>query len=333
MGPLVVLTDSVFPTLDPAREVLASIGAELRLAETPDPTQVAALAREADALMVTYMPIRAELIQQLQRCRIIARLGIGVDNVDVAAATRAGIVVTNVPDYCIDEVSDHALALLLALARRLFQADRSVRSGVWDVSAVVPVRRLRGRVLGLVGFGKIARALAQKARALGLEVLAYDPYLSREFIEAQGAHPVDLEELLRRSDFISIHVPLTSETRHMFNDESFRKIKPGAFLINTARGPIVDEAALLRALDSGQLAGAALDVLEREPPPSDSPLLRRGDVILTPHIAFYSEEALVELQTRAAEEVVRVLQGQAPRNPVNPEVLRASQPRSGGDQR
>lgn len=329
MGPLVVVTDSVFPTLEPAREVLASIGAELRLAEAPDPARVAALAQEADALMVTYMPIGAELIQQLRRCRIIARFGIGVDNVDVPAATRAGIVVTNVPDYCIDEVSDHALALLLALARRLFPADRSVRAGTWSVRVVTPIHRLRGRVLGLVGFGKIARALAQKARALGLEVLAFDPYLSPEFVEAQGARPVSLEELLQRSDFISIHVPLTPETRHLFNDEIFQKVKPGAFLINTARGPIVDEGALLRALDSGRLAGAALDVLEQEPPPADSPLLRREDVILTPHIAFYSEESLVDLQTKAAQEVVRVLQGQPPRNPVNPEVLEAAHARAG----
>ncbi len=324
MGPLVVVTDSVFPTLEPAREVLASIGAELRLAEASDPVRMSALAREADALMVTYMPIGAELIQQLSRCRIIARFGIGVDNVDVEAATRAGIVVTNVPDYCVDEVSDHALALLLALARRLFPADQSVRAGMWSVNAVTPIHRLRGRVLGLVGFGKIARALAQKAQALGLEVLAFDPYLSPEFIKTQGAHPVGLDELLQRSDFISIHVPLTPETRHMFNDETFQKVKLGAFLINTARGPIVDEGALLRALDAGQLAGAALDVLEREPPSADSPLMRRGDVIVTPHIAFYSEEALVELQIRAAEEVVRVLQGQRPRNPVNPEVLNIS---------
>lgn len=329
MGPLVVVTDSVFPTLEPAREVLSSIGAELRLAEAPDPFRVASLAREADALMVTYMRIGAELIQELPRCRIIARFGIGVDNVDVAAATRAGIVVTNVPDYCIDEVSDHALALLLALARRLFPADRSVRAGTWSVNVVTPIHRLKGRVLGLIGFGKIARSLAQKARALGLEVLAFDPYLAPEFMEAHGARPVSLEELLQSSDFISIHVPLTPETRHLLNDEAFRKMKPGAFLINTARGPIVDEEALLRALDSGQLAGAALDVLEREPPHSDSPLLRREDVIITPHIAFYSEEALIELQTRAAEEVVRVLQGQRPRSPVNPEVLDISHARLG----
>lgn len=329
MGLLVVVTDSVFPTLEPARRVLSQIGAELRLAEAPDPSAVAAAAREADALMVTYAPIPAELIRQLRRCRIIARFGIGVDNVDVAAATQAGIVVTNVPDYCIDEVSDHALAMLLALARRLVQADRSVRAGAWSVSALAPIHRLRGRTLGLVGFGKIARALAQKARALGLEVLAYDPYLSREFVEAQGARPVGFEELLQRSDFISIHVPLTPETRHLFDDAAFQKVKPGACLINTARGPIVDEGALIRALESGRLAGAALDVLEQEPPRPDSPLLRREDVILTPHSAFYSEESLVELQTKAAEEVVRVLQGQAPRNPVNPEVLSATHSRVG----
>ncbi len=328
MGPLVVVTDSVFPTLEPARRVLAQVGAELQLAEASDPGKVMELARKAEAVMVTYMPITAEFIGQLQRCRIIARFGIGVDNVDVVAATRAGIVVTNVPDYCVDEVSDHALAMLLALARRLLPADRMVRAGIWSVSALTPIHRLQGRVLGLVGFGKIARALARKAQALGLEVLAYDPYLSPEAIEAYGARPASFDELLEHSDFISIHAPLTPETRHLFNEEAFDKIKPGAFLINTARGPIVDERALLRALESGRLAGAALDVLEQEPPPADAPLLRRKDVLITPHIAFYSEESLVELQTKAAEEVVRVLQGQAPRNPVNPEVLSSSQPQS-----
>lgn len=321
MGPLVVVTDSVFPDLEPARQVLAEIGAELRLAPSPEPQAVVDLAREADALMVTYMPITADLIAQLRRCRIIARFGIGVDNVDLAAATRAGIVVTNVPDYCVDEVSDHALAMLLALGRRLPQADRRVRAGRWAISEVAPVRRMRGCVLGLVGFGRIARALAVKAQAIGLQVFAYDPYVPPEAMAALGVRSVDFDTLLAASDFISIHVPLTPETRHLFDEEAFRKVKRGAFLINTSRGPVVKEQALLAALESGHLAGAALDVFEKEPPPLDSPLLGREDVLLSPHMAFYSEESLQELQVKAAEEVVRVLRGQPPCNPVNPEVL------------
>ncbi|HWY53700.1 MAG TPA: C-terminal binding protein [Terriglobales bacterium] len=316
---LVAVADSVFPTLDPARAVLSKIGAELSLAEKPTPDAIVKVARGADAVLVTYAKITADMIWQMAQCRIIARFGIGVDNVDIAAATDAGIVVTRVPDYCIDEVSDHTLALLLALVRKIPFANSSVQAGRWEMSATVPIHRLRGRILGLVGFGRIPQLLAPKAKAFGLEVVTYDPFVPADITASAGVESVDFATLLKVSDYVSIHTPLMPDTQDLFNADVFRQMKPTAYLINTARGPIVDEAALACALDAGQLTGAALDVLSQEPP-TGSPLLGRDNVILTPHMSFYSVESLVELQTKAAEEVVRVLTGQMPRNPVNPKV-------------
>jgi D-3-phosphoglycerate dehydrogenase len=318
--PLVAVADSVFPNLDPAREVLSKIGAELRLSPAPTPEGILAVATGADALLVTYAKITAEMIQQMARCRIISRFGIGVDNVDIAAATSAGIVVTKVPDYCIDEVSDHTLALLLALVRKIPFANAQVQAGRWDMPAVVPIHRLRGSVLGLAGFGRIPQLVTPKAQAFGFRVVACDPYVPPEVFIRAGVESVEFSQLLNISDYVSIHTPLLPETRGLFNADTFRRMKPTAYLINTARGPIVDEAALAQALDAGQLAGAALDVMAQEPP-VNSPLVGRANVIITPHTSFYSEESLIELQTKAAEEVVSVLSGQAPRNPVNPEVL------------
>jgi D-3-phosphoglycerate dehydrogenase / 2-oxoglutarate reductase len=319
-SPLVAVADSVFPNLDLARAVVSRAGAELRLAPQPTPESIVATAKEADALLVTYAKITAEMIGQMKRCRIISRFGIGVDNVDLAAATRDGIVVTKVPDYCIDEVSDHAMALLLALVRKIPFSSARAHAGRWEMPAVAPIHRLRGRTLGLVGFGRIPQLVAPKAKAFGLRVISYDPYVPKAVMDQAGVGQVEFAELVRTSDYISIHSPLLPETHHLFNADVFRMMKPSTFLVNTARGPVVDEAALARALDGKQLAGAALDVLEQEPP-VNSPLFGRDNVILTPHTSFYSVESLEELQTKAAEEVVRVLSGEAPRNPVNPEVL------------
>jgi len=320
MSFLVAVSDSVFPNLDPAREVLSKIGAELRPASESTPEAILRVATAADALLVTYAKITAEMIARMKRCRIISRFGIGVDNVDIAAATNAGIVVTKVPDYCIDEVSDHALALLLAIVRKIPLSNAQVQAGRWEMTAVVPIHRLRGSVLGLVGFGRIPQLVAPKAKAFGLRVVACDPYVPAEIFTRAGVESVDFPQLLKISDYVSIHAPLLPETRGLFSADAFRQMKPTAYLINTARGPIVDEAALARALDEGQVAGAALDVMPQEPP-VNSPLVGRDNVIITPHTSFYSEESLVELQVKAAEEVVSVLNGQPPRNAVNPEAL------------
>lgn len=285
------------------------------------------VARNADAVLVTYAKITAEMISQMTRCRIIARFGMGVDNVDIPAATKAGIVVTRVPDYCIDEVSDHTMALLLALARKIPFANSRAHAGHWEMPAVVPIYRLRGSVMGLVGFGRIPQLVAPKAKAFGLKVISCDPFVSQETMNRAGVDKVEFSELVSVSDHISIHAPLLPETDHLFNASIFCKMKPTAYLINTARGPIVDEQALAQALDQGYLAGAALDVLSREPP-SASPLFGRENVILTPHMSFYSAESLIDLQRKASEEVVRVLSGDSPLNPLNPEALQSSRERS-----
>jgi D-3-phosphoglycerate dehydrogenase len=317
----VTVADSVFPDLDPAREVLSLVGATLDLAPEPTPEAILRLARDADALLVTYATITGEMIRQFTRCRVISRFGIGVDNVDVPEATKKGIVVTKVPDYCIDEVSDHTMALLLAVVRKVPFINAQVHDGTWKMPNVVPIHRLRESVLGLVGFGRIPQLVAPKAQAFGMKVIAFDPYVGRDAFARAGVEAVDFPTLLRTSDYVSIHSPLVPETRNLFNAEAFRQMKRTAYLVNTARGPIVDEAALAAALDSAQIAGAALDVMTQEPPPNTSPLLGRSNVIITPHTSFYSEESLVELQTKAAQEVVAVLTGNVPRNPVNPEVL------------
>ncbi len=309
---VVAVADSPFPSLDPVEKVLRPFGARLRMSASAAAEDILAAARDADALMVCYAKLPSDLIRQLARCKVIGRTGLGVDNIDLAAARERNIIVTYVPDYCMAEVSDHAMALLLALARKVPFANAMVQSGRWEMAAVAPIHRLNGQTLGLVGFGHIPRALVPKAKAFGLKVLAYDPFVARDVLASLGVEGVGLDALFSSSDFVSIHAPLTPETRGMFNASAFAKMKTGAQLINTARGPIIDEKALIEALDSGRLAGAALDVVETEPPPKDSPLIGRPNVVLTPHTAFYSVEALEELQTKCATDVARVLTGQPP---------------------
>jgi D-3-phosphoglycerate dehydrogenase len=314
--PLIAVTDSPFPSLDPARAALARVDPELRMAKSASADDIVAVARDADAVLVTYAKLPAELLRQLTRCKAIGRFGLGVDNIDVKTAAELGITVTYVPDYCMHEVSDHAMALLLALARKIPLSNTLVQGGRWEMPAVVPIHRLVGRVLGLVGFGNIPRALAPKAKAFGLRVVTHDPYLSPDALVAAGVEGVSFDRLLEISDFVSVHAPLLPATRGLFNADVFAKMKKGAVLINTARGPLVDEEALIAALDAGQLGGAALDVVISEPLAKDSKLLGRDNVILTPHTAFYSVEALVELQTKCAADVARVLSGEPPVYPV-----------------
>ncbi|MBV8241050.1 MAG: C-terminal binding protein [Hyphomicrobiales bacterium] len=313
---LIAVTDSPFPSLDPAKAALARVDPELRMAKSASADDILAVARDADAVLVTYAKLPRDLLRQLTRCKAIGRFGLGVDNIDIAAAAELGITVTYVPDYCMHEVSDHAMALLLALARKIPLSNKLVQAGRWDMPAVVPIHRLAGRVLGLVGFGNIPRALAPKAKAFGLRVVTHDPYAPPQALAVAGVEGVSFDRLLEISDFVSIHAPLMPATRGLFNAEVFAKMKMGALLINTARGPLVDEDALASALDSGRLGGAALDVVAVEPLPKDSRLIGRDNVILTPHTAFYSVEALDELQTKCAADVARVLSGETPVYPV-----------------
>jgi D-3-phosphoglycerate dehydrogenase / 2-oxoglutarate reductase len=314
---IIAITDSPFPSLDPAKKALARLDPEYRMAKSPSAEDILAVARDADAILVTYAKLPGELLRQLTRCRAIGRFGLGVDNIDLPAAKELGIAVNYVPDYCLREVSDHAMGLVLALARKVTLANTLVQSGRWEVPPLVPLRRLEGQTLGVVGFGNIPRALAPKARAFGLRVLAYDPYVDADAAAALGVEPVSFDDLLTRSDFISVHAPLQPATRGLMNAKTFAKMRKGAYLINTARGPLVDEPALIAALDSGHLGGAALDVVTTEPLPKDSPLIGRGNVILTPHTAFYSVEALEELQTKCASDVARVLTGEKAVYPIS----------------
>jgi D-3-phosphoglycerate dehydrogenase / 2-oxoglutarate reductase len=314
--PVIAVTDSVFPSLDPAKAALKRVDPELRMAKSAGADDILAVAREADAILVTYAKLPGELLRQLDRCKVIGRFGLGVDNIDLPAAKEMGITVTYVPDYCLQEVSDHAMALLLALARKIPLSDRLVQAGRWEMPAVVPIYRLEGRVLGLLGFGNIPRKLVPKAKAFGLRVVTHDPYLAPELARELDVELVSFDDLLQRSDFISVHAPLTPQTRGLMNAAAFAKAKKGVLVVNTARGPLIDEAALVEALDSGQVGGAALDVLATEPPPKDSPLLGRDNVILSPHTAFYSVDALNELQTKCASDVARVLSGEKPVYPV-----------------
>ena len=314
---IIAITDSPFPSLDPAKQALARLDPEYRLAKSPSADDILAVARDADAVLVTYAKLGRELLKELKRCKAIGRFGLGVDNIDLPAAKECGIAVNYVPDYCLREVSDHAMALLLALARKVPLSNKLVQSGRWEVPPITPLRRLEGQVLGLIGFGNIPRALAPKAKAFGLRVVTHDPYLSPEMLAAAAVEDASFDALLGMSDFVSVHAPLMPATRGLMNAAAFAKMKKGAYLINTARGPLMDEAALIAALDSGHLGGAALDVVATEPLAKDSPLIGRDNVVLTPHTAFYSVEALEELQTKCASDVARVLSGEKAVYPIS----------------
>jgi D-3-phosphoglycerate dehydrogenase / 2-oxoglutarate reductase len=315
--PLIAVTDSVFPSLDPAKAALARVDPELRMAKSTSAEDILSVARDADAVLVTYAKLTGDILRALTRCKAIGRFGLGVDNIDLPAAKEKGITVTYVPDYCLQEVSDHAMALLLALARKIPLSNQLVQAGRWEMPAVVPIYRLEGQVLGLIGFGNIPRKLVPKAKAFGLKVITHDPFVSPERLKSLGVENVSFDELLASSDFLSVHAPLRPETRGLLNAEVFAKMKKGVLIVNTARGPLIDEAALVAALDSGQVGGAALDVLATEPPPKSFPLQGRDNVILTPHTAFYSVDALTELQTKCASDVARVLSGEKPVYPIS----------------
>jgi len=317
----VIVTDYQYRSLAAEEEVFASIGATLEPHQCRSAEEVLAASQGADGILVQHFPFTRDIIARLDRCRVISCYRIGTDNVDLEAATEKGIVVVNVPGYCVDEVSDHALMLLLACARKLVPLAASTKLGTWDFNLARPVYRLRGRTLGIIGFGKIGQRLAQKVEPLGLSVLAYDPFLPAEAFARLGVDRVDLEELLRRSDFVSIHAPLSAGSRALLGEKELGLMKPGTILINTARGRVVDNVALAAALRSGHLAAAGLDVVDVEPVPPDHPLLGLENVILTPHAAWYSEEAQVELQTRAALGVAAVLCGEMPEAVANPAVL------------
>lgn len=315
---MVLKTSRVMPLEERQLTALQSIGARVLERSCSTEDEVIAHGQGADGLIVVSEPISARVIAQLGRCRVIARFGVGVDTIDVEAATAAGIQVTNVPGASAEEVSDHTLAMLLALARRLPAFDAAVREGIWSYRAAgTGVHRLRTQVVGVVGLGRIGRTVASKAALIGLTVIAYDPHASAKAFAAASATSVGLGELLGRSDYVSIHAPLTAESRNLIGARELALMKPSAYLINVARGEIIDQEALFGALRSRSIAGAGLDVLAQEPPDPDDPLLALPNVLLSPHAAHYSEESLEEVRQTAVDDVVRVLAGQPPRHPVN----------------
>ena len=312
----VVLTDYVWESLDVEKKTLADL-AQLVALQTKKPEEFLAEAADCDALLNTYAgPITAADMAKMPKCKIIARYGIGVDTIDLDAATAAGIIVTNNPTYCIEEVAEHTMALLLSTARKITFYDRAVRAGTWSVPPGKPIQRLSGSTIGLVGFGNIARQVAVRAAAFGMNVLYADPFIKNGQFKEPGKK-VELSELYQQSDFISLHPPLTPQTRGMLNDEAFSGMKPNAVIINCSRGPIINTDALVRALDAKKIAGAALDTTDPEPLPNPHALRSRENVIINPHAAWYSEQAMVGLQAGAPGEVRRVLTGEWPLTVVN----------------
>lgn len=314
---LVVIADCDHGSIAPEEAVLKAAEVEVRLGQAKTEEELIAVGRDADGLIIQYAGITGRVLDALPRCRVVVRYGVGVDTVDLAAATARGVVVANVPDYCMEEVSDHALALMLSLWRGVTLYDRAIRGGTWQAEMKKPMTRLAGKVLGVVGVGRIGSVTARKALGIGMQVCGCDPYLTRW---PAGVRPVTLEGLLQESDIVTLHLPLNAETRHMINEVALGRMKPTGLLVNTARGGIVDTAALIRALQECRIAGAALDVLEQEPVPADSPLLTMPNVILTPHAGWYSEQSVIDLKRKTAEAAVAALRGARPFSVVNPEV-------------
>ena len=312
----VVLTDYVWESVDVERKIL---GADVELVplQTKKPEEFIAEAADCIALLNTYAgPITADVMAKMPKCKIIARYGIGVDTIDLEAATAAGIIVTNNPTYCIEEVAEHTMALLLSAARKITFYDRQVRAGNWAVPPGKPMFRLAGSTLGLVGFGNISRAVAVRAAAFGMKVLYADPFVKQGQFDVPGTK-VELNDLLKQADYVSLHAPLMPQTRKMMNDETLGLMKPTAVLINCGRGPLIDTDALVRALDAKKIGGCAVDTTDPEPLPNPHPLRGRENVIINPHAAWYSEQAMVGLQEGAPNEVRRVLSGEWPINVVN----------------
>jgi D-3-phosphoglycerate dehydrogenase len=315
--PKVVIAYTGFGDIELEKKILSQINAEIVHSENLSSPAALEAVKEADAIMVTLQKVTSEIINSMKRCRIISRLGTGLDSIDIPAATARGIWVTYVPDYSIDEVSAHAIALLMSLARGIPFLSQATRNGDWNPAGWGPIYRLKDQTLGILGLGRIGQATAEKGRGLGLQVIAHDPYANQEAADRLGVRIVDLDTLTRESDYISLHSPLLDSTHHIVNAAFLAKMKPTAYIVNAARGPLIDEDALLEAVRSRKIAGAALDVLAVEPIDPNSPLLKEDRILVTPHAAWYSEEAKLDLRARGAEEVVRILSGQPPRAPAN----------------
>ena len=316
----ILVTDYTWDSLERERAELASVGGTLVVAQSGDEAELVRLAREADAILTCFAQVTPAVIHAAPMLRVIGRYGIGVDNIAVDEATTRGIPVTNVPAYCLDEVAEHVLALIFCLERRLNRYDRAVRNGDWSLAVGQPIRRIAGRTLGVIGFGKIGRVVAQRAQALGMRVVVHDPRAPEGAIVATGAAPTALLELAARADYVTLHVPATPDTERLIDAAFLARMKPDAYLVNAARGAVVDQQALTAALRERRIAGAGLDVFTPERLPPEHELLSQPGLLATPHVAFYSEESVAELATLAARNVATVLAGGRAVDTVNPEV-------------
>ncbi|MGM0874577.1 MAG: C-terminal binding protein [Bacillota bacterium] len=308
----ILLTDYEFEHLQYEEDVFAESGLDFDFikAQCKTEEEVIAQAKEADAILNQYAPLSRRVIESLEKTKIISRYGVGVNTIDLDAAKEKGITVANVPDYGMEEVSNHALALLLSWARKVTFLNNQVKKGNWDFKACIPIHRFNEQTVGVLGFGRIPRRFIEKVKPLGFKTAAYDPFVSARDMMAFGVQKMELDEIIREADYLSVHVPLINDTYHLLNEERFRQMKKSAIIINTSRGSIIDEKALSEALEKGYISGAALDVTEEEPISKESPLLKMDNVIITPHSAWYSEEAMIELRQKAARNIVHVLSGE-----------------------
>ena len=330
-NPIVVITDYDYGDLEIEKGIPHGVGAELIPLQAKCEEDLFEAAEDCFGMINQYARVGRETIQRMKQCKVIARYGVGVDIVDVDAATERGILVTNVQDYCTEEVADHSIALWLTLARKLPRYDKATRSCVWNWQTGAPVFQIRGRVMGIVSFGKIGQAIAERARRFGVELMVYDPYISQSSIEKMGCRPVNKETLIRESDFLMMQAPMTEETHHFLSFDEFKLMKSNAIVINTGRGPTIDNKALYQALTQQEIAAAGLDDPEEEPAkrsswdPKDNPIFSLPNVLVTPHAAYYSEESIGIARETVATQVAKMIRGEVPDYPVNPEVLNRQQ--------
>jgi D-3-phosphoglycerate dehydrogenase len=318
----IVYTDNIYKDTDIEKHRFSQVGFDFTVAPSHDEESLIEICRDADGIMVSFAEITGRIIEAAERCKIIVRCGIGVNNIDIAAATKKGIMVANVQKYCADEVSDHVLALMLTLLRRTAYMDRLIKNEVWDPSKARPIPRIKGLTMALYGLGDIAGMVAKKTKAFGFNLIAYDPFVSDECFEKMNVTRItDESELFSRADVLSLHIPLNEKTSRIITYEKIKRMKPSSILINTARGGIVDEAGLIRALQEGLISGAGLDVLKDEYPDMSNPLLHMDNVIVTPHIAYYSEGSEMDLRNFACDQVIGALIDGAPRFFINQKEL------------
>ena len=324
----VLITDFVWPSIDPERKILEEGGAEVIVAPNSKEETLIELSRDVDAIMTCFANVSENVIRSASNCKVIGRFGVGVDNIDVGVATELGIAVTYVPDYCIDEVSDHVIAMLHTWNRKIATFDKSVKDSGWEhLGLNMRIMRLRNKTIGIVGFGRIGQAVAEKSKVFGLNIMVSDPVVSQSFAADKGCKLVDMDELLTESDFVTLHAPLMESTINLIGKRELSLMKKDSFLINAARGQLINEKDLLEALKANTIGGAGLDVMTDNNPPIDHPFFSLENILITPHIAFFSQESTIELEERAAGEVVRAYQGVMPENLVNRDVLNHSNPR------